>query len=60
MENASLRGTARGRAFADAIPRARFEVLSETGHLPQLESPEKLSALLEDFVSPPHVEAQEV
>jgi pimeloyl-ACP methyl ester carboxylesterase len=55
-----IAGAGYGRSFADAIPRARFEVMSETGHLPQLESPEKLLALLEDFVSAPHVEAQEV
>ncbi|MEV8373778.1 alpha/beta hydrolase [Kribbella sp. NPDC056861] len=31
-----------GRAFAEAIPGATFEVLAETGHLPQLESPQLL------------------
>ncbi|HYU63908.1 MAG TPA: alpha/beta hydrolase [Verrucomicrobiae bacterium] len=28
-----------GRAFADAIPGAEFKVLTDTGHLPQIESP---------------------
>jgi pimeloyl-ACP methyl ester carboxylesterase len=31
-----------GRAFADAIPGARFQLLRDTGHLPQIESPEQL------------------
>jgi pimeloyl-ACP methyl ester carboxylesterase len=31
-----------GRAYAAAIPGARFILLSETGHLPQLETPDKL------------------
>lgn len=29
-----------GRAYADAIPRARFHLLPETGHTPQLETPQ--------------------
>ncbi|GAA3587477.1 alpha/beta hydrolase [Kribbella ginsengisoli] len=33
-----------GRAFAEAIPGATFEVLENTGHLPQLESPELLAS----------------
>jgi pimeloyl-ACP methyl ester carboxylesterase len=33
-----------GRAFAEAIPGATFEVLKDTGHLPQLESPELLAS----------------
>jgi pimeloyl-ACP methyl ester carboxylesterase len=31
-----------GRAFAAAILAARFQLLPETGHLPQLESPRLL------------------
>jgi pimeloyl-ACP methyl ester carboxylesterase len=31
-----------GRAFAAAIPGARFRLLAEAGHLPQIETPEQL------------------
>ncbi|MEA2655829.1 MAG: hypothetical protein QOI23_1194, partial [Chloroflexota bacterium] len=31
-----------GRAFAAAIPGAKFQLLSDTGHLPQIETPEQL------------------
>jgi len=35
-----------GRAYADAIPDAAFELLENTGHLPQLESPDLLLKVL--------------
>ena len=39
-------GPAYGRAYADAIPGAEFTLLPEAGHLPQLEAPERLLALI--------------
>ncbi|KUL23580.1 alpha/beta fold hydrolase [Actinoplanes awajinensis] len=36
-----------GRALAAAIPGAEFVLMTETGHLPQLESPKRLLALLD-------------
>ncbi len=38
-----------GRAFANAIPGASFQLLTATGHLPQIETPEKLLDLIWDF-----------
>jgi pimeloyl-ACP methyl ester carboxylesterase len=38
-----------GRAFAAAIPGAAFIVLTETGHVPQIESPDQLLAAIRDF-----------
>jgi pimeloyl-ACP methyl ester carboxylesterase len=42
-----------GRAYAAAIPGARFELLTETGHLPQLETPEQLLRTVWDFAEAP-------
>ncbi len=39
-----------GKAYAAAIPGASFEVLTETGHLPQIETPEKLIDAVWSFV----------
>jgi pimeloyl-ACP methyl ester carboxylesterase len=39
-----------GRAFAEAIPGARFELLSRTGHVPQMETPGVLLNALRAFV----------
>ena len=40
-----------GRAYAAAIPEARFVLLPGTGHVPQLETPEALLAALSGFVT---------
>ena len=31
-----------GRAYAAAIPTARFQLLKDTGHLPQMETPDQV------------------
>ncbi len=50
-----------GHAYADAIPGAQFRLITQAGHLPQLESPAELLAVVWDFVSsrpaPARVEA---
>ncbi len=38
-----------GRAYAQAFPHARFELIPEAGHLPQIEQPEHLNALVQKF-----------
>lgn len=40
-----------GRAFAAAIPGARFEVIAEAGHLPQLEQPGAVFDMLDGFLA---------
>jgi pimeloyl-ACP methyl ester carboxylesterase len=42
-----------GRAFAAAIPGARFLLLPGTGHLPQLETPQLLFQAVWDFAAAP-------
>ena len=37
-----IAGPGYGRAYAAAIPTARFQLLKDTGHLPQLETPQQL------------------
>jgi len=38
-----------GRAFAAAIPAAKFELLNRTGHLPQIEAPNALLEIVWEF-----------
>jgi pimeloyl-ACP methyl ester carboxylesterase len=40
-----------GRAYAQALPNARFELIAEAGHLPQLEQPERLLTLVWGFTN---------
>jgi pimeloyl-ACP methyl ester carboxylesterase len=40
-----------GRALAAAIPGARFELLSGTGHVPQMESPDRLLEAIREFMN---------
>jgi len=38
-----------GAAYAAAVPGARLEVIDDAGHLPQLETPDRLTALVWAF-----------
>jgi pimeloyl-ACP methyl ester carboxylesterase len=40
-----------GRAFAAAIPGAKFRMFSDTGHVPQMESPDRLLGAIREFAS---------
>jgi pimeloyl-ACP methyl ester carboxylesterase len=42
-----------GRAFANAIPDAQFQLLGGTGHVPQVETPEQLLGAIWGFAAPP-------
>jgi pimeloyl-ACP methyl ester carboxylesterase len=42
-----------GRAFAERIPGARFEVIPKAGHVPQLEQPEAFVKHVADFIGKP-------
>lgn len=44
-----IAGPGYGRAFAELIPGAEFVLLPDTGHLPQLESPQRLLPVVQDF-----------
>jgi pimeloyl-ACP methyl ester carboxylesterase len=38
-----------GRTFADSIPCAKFQMLARTGHMPQIETPQELTAVIMEF-----------
>ena len=40
-----------GRAFAAAIPAARFQLLADTGHMPQIETPDQLLRAIWDWAA---------
>jgi pimeloyl-ACP methyl ester carboxylesterase len=40
-----------GRAYADAISGAQFRLIAHAGHLPQLETPDELLAVVRDFTA---------
>ncbi|MFG2827497.1 alpha/beta fold hydrolase [Streptomyces sp. NPDC048434] len=42
-----------GRAYAGAIPGARFQLLAGAGHVPQSETPEQLMLPIRDFADAP-------
>jgi pimeloyl-ACP methyl ester carboxylesterase/mannose-6-phosphate isomerase-like protein (cupin superfamily) len=42
---------AHGHAYADGIPGASFRLIAHAGHLPQLETPEELLAIVRDFTA---------
>lgn len=39
-----------GRAYAQALPNARFALIPEAGHLPQMDQPELLLSLVQEFI----------
>jgi pimeloyl-ACP methyl ester carboxylesterase len=44
---------AHGRAYAAAIPGARFRLITKAGHLPQLETPAELLEIITEFAGTP-------
>jgi pimeloyl-ACP methyl ester carboxylesterase len=40
-----------GRAYAAAIPNAKFELVAAAGHLPWLEQPAETFRLIDQFVT---------
>ncbi len=49
-ENDSVVTPEYGRAYAQALPNARFETIADAGHLAQIDQPERLLAIVNEFV----------
>ena len=50
-ESDGIVSPAYGRAYAAAIPTARFQLLPGAGHLPQIETPDQVMDAVRGFVS---------
>ncbi len=50
-------GEGRGRAVADGIPGAAFELVAGAGHTPHLERPDDFIRLTHDLLDPDHIAA---
>ena len=50
-ESDGIATPAYGRAYAAALPNARFELVREAGHLPQIEQPAATLALVDAFAA---------
>jgi len=49
-ESDGIAGPAYGKAYAQAFARGRFELISEAGHMPHIEQPMRVLALIDQFV----------
>ena len=49
-ENDTIVTPAYGRTYAQSFPNARFELIPEAGHLSQIDQPERLLALVREFL----------
>ncbi|GHO92355.1 alpha/beta hydrolase [Reticulibacter mediterranei] len=49
-ENDTIILSGYGRAYAESLPNARFELIPEAGHLPQIDQPERLLSVVREFL----------
>jgi pimeloyl-ACP methyl ester carboxylesterase len=50
-ENDTIIPPGYGRAYAASFPNARFELIPQAGHLPQMDQPERLLHVVRDFLN---------